>query len=510
MESVLIVGAGPTGLVMALSLARRGVPIRIIDQKDGPTRESRAMGLHARTLEFYRQFGFGDEVVERGVVADVVHFRAGDRDVTQFSLADMGKGISPYPFMLAFPQDEHERFLLDKLAELGVEVHWGATLVDLTDRGDCVEVAVDDGTSTEQSTYAYVAGCDGAHSAVRENLGIGFPGGSSEGLFYVADARVQGVSGGGIYLGFREAGLGLMIPVSSTGTQRLIGLVPTDLKLKKDIGFEDLRAHIEHLLGIDVGEVNWFSTYQVHHRVAERFGRGRVFIAGDAGHIHSPAGGQGMNTGIGDAINLSWKIAEVLHGRADPALLETYEVERILFAQKLIATTDRVFQFLVDDGTAAQTARVHVLPRVVGTLAKFSAPRKLMFKTVSQTRITYKDCEFNRGKAGAIRGGDRLPWIRTAEGDNFAALRSLAWQLHVYGQPDAVFVQAAEQLGLAVHQYQWSDNARGAGVSRDAAYLVRPDGYVALALENGEQAGELAELVAGWGLRLGEPAQPQR
>ena len=167
MESVLVVGAGPTGLIMALGLARRGVPVHIIDTKDGPARESRAMGLHARTLEFYRQFGFGDDVVGRGVVADTIQFRASAEDVARFSLADMGAGLSPYPFMLAFPQDEHERYLLDRLAELGVQVQWGATLEDLVDRGDSVEALMAADESSGRCTYAYVVGCDGAHSRVR-------------------------------------------------------------------------------------------------------------------------------------------------------------------------------------------------------------------------------------------------------------------------------------------------------------------------------------------------------
>ncbi len=507
MKSVLVVGAGPTGLIMALSLARRGIPVRIIDRKDGPTRESRAMGLHARTLEFYRQFGFADEVVERGVVAITVHFRAGDRDVARISMADMGKGISPYPFMLAFPQDEHERFLLDRLGELGVDVQWGATLTELADRGDSVEVTINDGATAGQSTHAYVLGCDGAHSRVREILGIGFPGGSSEGLFYVADATVTGAEGRDIYLGFRKAGLALKIPVRSTGTQRLIGVVPPDLRLKKDIGFEDLRAHIEHLLGIHIGEVHWFSTYQVQHRVAERFRSGRVFIAGDAGHIHSPAGGQGMNTGIGDAVNLSWKIADVLHGRAGSALLDTYEAERIPFARSLIGTTDRVFQFLVDDGAAAQAARVHLLPRIIGTLAKFSAARRKMFMTVSQTRISYRDCNFNRGQAGLIHGGDRLPWITTADGDNFEPLRSLDWQVHVYGDAHPELTTVTEQLGLRLHRFAWSGTAEAAGVCRDAAYLVRPDGYVAVAVRSTDQVGDLSEFMGSRGLRPGAPSQ---
>lgn len=507
MKSVLVVGAGPTGLVMALSLARRGVPVRIIDRKEGPTRESRAMGLHARTLEFYRQFGFADEVVECGVVASTIHFRAGDRDVARISMADMGRGVSPYPFMLAYPQDEHERFLLGRLGELGVGVEWETTLASLVDRGDVVEATITDGASAGESTYAYVVGCDGAHSRVREILGIGFPGGVSEGLFYVADAAVTGAQSGDIYLGFRKAGLALKIPVRSTGAQRLIGVVPPELQLKRDLGFEDLRAHIEGILGIHIGEVNWFSTYRVQHRVAERFRSGRVFIAGDAGHIHSPAGGQGMNTGIGDAVNLSWKIADVLHGRADSALLDTYEAERIPFARSLISTTDRVFQFLVDDGRAAQVVRVHLLPRVVGALAMFSVARRKMFMTVSQTRISYRDCDFNRGEAGTIHGGDRLPWITTTDGDNFEPLRSLDWQVHVYGDAHPELKAAADNVGLRLNRFPWSDAAVAAGVSRDAAYLVRPDGYVALALRNADQAGDLTEFLGSRGLRLGDPAQ---
>ena len=506
MESVLIVGAGPTGLIVALGLARRGVPVHLIDKKDGPARESRAMGLHARTLEFYRQFGFGDDVVDRGVIADTIQFRAGAEDVARFSLADMGAGLSPYPFMLAFPQDEHESYLLGRLAELGVRVQWGATLEDFTDCGDSVETVIAAGESSGRFTYSYVVGCDGAHSRVRDILGIEFPGASSEQLFYVADATVGDAYSGEIYLGFRDEGLALMMPVRSTGMHRLIGLVPPQVLAKEGLGFEDLRGHIEHLLGIEVGYVNWFSTYRVHHRVAEHFGRGRIFIAGDAGHIHSPAGGQGMNTGIGDAVNLSWKLAEVAHRRADPRLLDTYEQERIPFAKSLIATTDRVFQFLVDDGTAAKTVRVHLLPRMVATMAKFAAPRRMMFKTVSQTRISYRGCGLNQGTAGVIKGGDRLPWILTPDGDNFAALQSLGWQLHIYGQADHSTIDVAGRLGVPVHQFPWSEAARGADVCRDAAYLVRPDGHVALALEPGEGGCELTDYVTRWGLQIGKPS----
>lgn len=507
MEQVLVVGAGPTGLVTALSLARRGIPVRIVDKKDGPAQESRAMGLHARSLEYYRQFGFADAIVERGVVADAIAFRAGNRTVTRFSLADMGAGLSPYPILLAFPQDQHERFLLHRLGELGVTVEWNSSLDDVTDLGDEVEAVLSSQNGTQRSHHPYVVGCDGAHSRVREVLGIGFPGGDSDQLFYVTDAVVPGIDHRTIYFSFKDEGVALMMPVRSTGTQRLMGFAPPEARSKADVGFEDVRIHVESLLGITVGEVNWFSTYRVHHRVAESFRHGRIFIAGDAGHIHSPAGGQGMNTGIGDAVNLSWKIAEVQHHRADPSLLDTYEAERIPFARSLIATTDRVFKFLVDDGKAAEFARVHIAAHVISTAARFTASRRQIFRTVSQTRLSYRSCEFNQGRAGAIRGGDRLPWVTFPAGDNFTPLQSLSWQLHVYGEPQPGLLDTANELGIDMQCFDFGDHVERAGLQRDATYLVRPDGYVALAAEPGN-ATDLTNFVRSRGLRFGPVQRP--
>ena len=376
----------------------------------------------------------------------------------------------------------------------------------VADLGDEVEAALSSAHGTQRTRHPYVIGCDGAHSRVRETFGIGFPGGDSDQLFYVADAMVPGIDHGPIYFGFREEGLALMMPVRSNGTQRLMGFAPPYARSKADVTFEDVRSHAEGLLGITIGEVNWFSTYRVHHRVAESFRRGRIFIAGDAGHIHSPAGGQGMNTGIGDAVNLSWKIAEVLHRRADPALLDTYEAERLPFARSLIATTDRVFKFLVDDGKAAQFTRVYVAPHVISTVARFTASRRQIFKTVSQTRLTYRGCDFNQGRAGAIRGGDRLPWVSFPGGDNFAALQSLRWQLHVYGEPEAAVADAAAQLGINLQRFDFGDDAHRAGLQRNASYLIRPDGYVALAAAPGNTT-DLINFLCRWDLHPG-PIQP--
>ncbi|MFC7541919.1 FAD-dependent monooxygenase [Siccirubricoccus deserti] len=292
-----------------------------------------------------------------------------------------------------------------------------------------VEATLVQGGRETRCRVAYICGCDGAHSQVRESLGLGFPGGTYRHLFYVADVAVEGGFKTDIYANVDRDGLALMFPVRSSGMQRLIGIVPeaAGKSVSEGLGdrdrleFEDVRASAEAVFGVRVTEVNWFSTYHVHHRVADHFRIGRAFIAGDAGHIHSPAGGQGMNTGIGDAVNLSWKLAEVLGGRAAPAILDTYETERIAFARSLVATTDRAFQGLVGSGPGSRFLRGWLVPNLLPALTGFAAVRRLLFRTVSQIRIAYADSALSGGKAGEVAGGDRLPWVPMAAGDNFAS-----------------------------------------------------------------------------------------
>ena len=479
---VLVVGAGPTGLVLALNLARRGVPFRIIDKNKGPGLASRAMAVHARTLEFYRQMGFADEVVAKGIKIDTVHLRENAQEVAKLTLKDMGKDLSPYPFVLSFPQDDHERFLVGKLNDAGVDVEWETALEGFTQDEQGVHAQLDRSGTKETVDASYLCGCDGAHSRVRETLKLGFEGGTYAHRYYVADAKLSGKTDTDAYINIGDDTFALRLPVRSTGMHRLIGMTPDSLDGKETIDFDDIRPTAERLLGVEVAEVNWFSIYRVHHRVADHFKVGRCFLAGDAGHLHSPAGGQGMNTGIGDAVNLSWKLAEVMLGRAAPALLDTYEPERIAFARTLVATTDRVFSLIVSGGVGGQILRSVLVPHVLPFLSGFATARRVMFKTVSQTRINYENSALSEGKAGDIEGGDRLPWVFNAGRDNFDALNSAGWQLHIYGKIERMLASEAEKLGLAVHRFDWSEVAEHAGLKQDAAYLVRPDGYVALAL----------------------------
>jgi hypothetical protein len=246
--------------------------------------------------------------------------------------------------------------------------------------------------------------------------------------------------------------------------------------------FADVQGKAIEDLKVEVTKVNWFSTYHVHHRVANRFRRGRTFLLGDAAHIHSPVGGQGMNTGIGDAVNLAWKLDEVLKNRASEKLLDTFEPERIAFARQLVATTDRAFTLVTRRGIVARMIRTRIVPIVVPVLFRLGPVRRLMFRTVSQIQVKYPTSALSAGEAGKVRGGYRLPWVKLAAGgDNFAPLTSIAWQVHVYGDTGAGVKEACGELSVPLHQFDWESRMERAGFQSGALYLVRPDGYVALA-----------------------------
>jgi 2-polyprenyl-6-methoxyphenol hydroxylase-like FAD-dependent oxidoreductase len=443
------------------------------------------MAIQARTLEFYGQYGFADEIIQQGIVVEDARLREGDiehgaHEVLHFSFNDLGGGLSPHPFALTFAQDYHEKFLVGKLKELGVQIEWNSKLVGFTEESDCVKATVQlQNGKTSEIAAQYIAGCDGAHSQVRQTLGIGFPGGTYDQLFYVADVKlVEGFERDFIF-NLGEHILTLMLPVRASGMQRLIGLVPPELTNKEDLTFEDFRDQVEKLVGIHVQEVNWFSKYKVHHRVAEKFRVGRAFLCGDAGHIHSPVGGQGMNTGIGDAINLGWKLAEMLNGRAAASILDSYEPERIGFAQSLVKTTDKVFTPMTAEGVKGEFSRQVIAPLVFSIVTRFAVSRHAMFRVLSQIGIHYPHSPLSEGEAGHVHGGDRLPWV--GDRDNFTPLKSLDWQVHVYGRVQEPFADACRELGVALHSFAWSEDVADAGLKEDSSYLVRPDGYVGLA-----------------------------
>ncbi|HVS34098.1 MAG TPA: FAD-dependent monooxygenase [Gemmataceae bacterium] len=495
-NDVLIVGAGPTGLVLALWLTRLGVQLRIIDKTAGPGTTSRAVAVQARTLELYRQVGLAEAVVEAGVKVAGVNFWARGAKAARVPLGRLGEGLSPFPYALTYPQDAHERLLVERLNALGVSVERQTELLRFDQGPEGVRAVLrgPDG-SEEACEAAYLAGCDGAHSTVREALGTGFPGGTYSGLFYVADVVCAGPAADGeIHVDFEEADFLAVFPLKGQGRLRLVGPVQWDAEREhRELTFQDVGERAIRNLGLTVSKVNWFSTYRVHHRVAARFREGRVFLLGDAAHVHSPVGGQGMNTGIGDAVNLAWKLAAARKGEAGEDLLATYEAERIGFARRLVATTDRIFTVVTKQGSLARWVRTRLVPWIAPPLFRLTPMRRWLFRTVSQIGVHYRKSLLSAGAGGGVHGGDRLPWVAVSgrDGkatDNFETLGSLRWQVHCYGEAAADVHAACAAKGLALHSFPWRPSLGRSGLRRNAVYLIRPDGYVGLADPTGRAA----------------------
>jgi hypothetical protein len=267
-----------------------------------------------------------------------------------------------------------------------------------------------------------------------------------------------------------------------SGKCRLIGAIHEETTdTTRTFTFDDVSHRAMESLGVRVKQVNWFSTYRVHHRVADHFQKGRAFLLGDAAHIHSPAGGQGMNTGIGDAINLAWKLAAVIRGAAPVTLLDSYEIERAAFARTLVETTDRVFSFATAQGSFAEFVRTRIMPLFLKTVYHFDDSRAAFFRVLSQTMLNYHESPLSDGKAGEVRGGDRLPWLGASGMDNYAPLKAIAWQAHVYGAASDALQRWCATRAVPLHVFPWSSACEKAGLKRDAAYLIRPDAYIAIA-----------------------------
>ncbi|EYD78239.1 Monooxygenase, FAD-binding protein [Rubellimicrobium mesophilum DSM 19309] len=481
-HDVLIAGAGPTGLVLALWLTRQGLSVRIVDRGEGVAATSRAMVVHARTLELYRQLDLAEQVIADGRPNPALNLWARGRRRVRVSFGSAGADLTPFPFVLVYPQDRHERLLAARLEAMGVRVERKTELVGFEDRGDHVAARLHgpDGVEVTEAV-SWLAGCDGAHSTVRHGTGTGFEGGTYPRVFYVADVEVSGPAvNGEVNVAFQGSDFVLLFATGDEGQGRLIGTVRDDRAgAEERLGFDDVSHVAIGSLGLRIRKVNWFSTYRVHHRVTGHFRRGRVFLLGDAAHVHSPAGGQGMNTGIGDAVNLAWKLAAVRRGEAPDALLGSYEAERMAFARTLVATTDRAFTLATAEGTLADLVRTRVVPVLTGTAFRLAPLREMMFRLVSQTLVNYRGGPLSAGRAGQVEGGDRLPWVR--EMDNHEPLNDIAWQVHVYGPGRAPGCGTGATGRLPLHVFDWGPGPARAGLAQDAAYLVRPDSHVALA-----------------------------
>lgn len=494
---VLIVGAGPTGLMLANQLARRGVRPVIIDRHSGPAQHTRAIGVHARTLEIYAQLGLIDQAVVQGVRTGGVNMWSGGERKARIPIGDIGASLSPYPFILMLGQDLNEAMLGEKLREFGVGIRWNTELIDFEQDGEGVSATIRQANGQTQTIFArWVAGCDGSRSFVREHSKIDFPGAPYEHVFFVADAIGTGdMVPGELNVYLWKEGFHLFFPMRGENRWRVIGILPPELRERADLAFEDVVGDLRAAAGakLSFSACRWFSTYRIYHRAASRFRDRRCFLLGDAAHIHSPMGAQGMNTGIQDAYNLAWKLAAVVSGEADDALLDSYEAERMPVAQRLLETTDRAFKVVVSDTWLAASFRTRVMARMVAFGMQRERVRRAVFRAVSQIGIEYRASALSRMlpglRAPAVLAGDRFPWLRVKLRDHGPAedlyehLDDTRFNLIVVGQHAPAFASGLSGL-ICTHLIPYAANEAAlasAQIPSPSFYLLRPDGHIGLA-----------------------------
>ena len=520
---VLVVGAGPTGLTLTAQLAAFGIQTRIVDRQRDRVHESRALVMQPRSLEVLRGLGIAQTLVERGRDAVQLRIHFGTR-VVGMRLFDIGLEDTSYPFLLFISQAETEAILNEHLVWQGVTVERGVELVGFSAGAEEVICTLRDADGeTEQVRCRYLVGCDGAHSTIREGAKIPFEGGTYPQTFVLADLEVDGeldTEAGHAFLG--DDGIVLFFPLGTPATWRIVGMRPrTDdarnpLRKTEQLSLDELQRICDRFTGgtLRLREPVWLTYFRLHHRQAARYRSGRVFLAGDAAHVHSPAGAQGMNTGIQDAWNLGWKLALVASGAADPALLDSYEPERLPVGRFVLRLSDRGSTIATSNSAFVRLMRTQIAPRLVPLLLRSDKGRAFGFRTISQLAINYRGSpavqEGSRPPRTGPRAGDRLPDARIVrEGQEswlHEALVAPAFHLLLCGPtadwPDDQLSAMQERYGalLAVHRLTREPGRgilldpsgktlAGLGGGRAAQYLIRPDGHIGFRNGGGDTLG---------------------
>ncbi|WP_424890640.1 FAD-dependent monooxygenase [Streptomyces sp. XH2] len=465
---VLVTGAGPTGLLAACELLRRGVPVRLVDQATDPAPTPRALSLWPRALAILDDLGIGDDVRAASVRIDGYRYFTGGRPLASFA----------FPAWCAarnLPQYETEALLTRRLHELGGTVERGVRLVDLAPEDGGVAVALRHaGGRTERARTPYLLGADGARSTVRERLGTGFAGSTYPMTFAVLDTRVggSGLPPGEILYYQAPSGTLVIVPMPG-GVFRILTALPEGEPVPGAAGMQGL-LDARGPRGVRITEPVHHAVFRVHARRAAVLRRGRVFLLGDAAHVHSPAGGQGMNNGLQDAHNLAWKLAAVLHGDSPASLLDGYEAEREEATRRIVRDTDLQTRAWMADGrlrVAARDAAFRLLDRT-GAVTRFYAP------VMAGHRLAYRSQRRTQGPArpcGGVRAGELFPR---------GLVEGAGWGLLLAVRPGAGEAWADEATAMAkgrrgVHPARVALPTAAPGCRRPGYYLIRPDGHVA-------------------------------
>lgn len=489
---VIIIGAGPTGLSLACQFVRYGIDFVVVEKNETFTRFSKAIGVQARTLEIYDQLGLAQPAIEEGEIANMIRLIEGGEVRGEIHLGNFGKGLSEFPYMLVLEQSKNEEMLYRYLQSQGRDVLWKTELESFTQDANGVTAQIKTADGESQTIVGkYLVGCDGASSPVRRGLGLTFEGSTFERLFYVADARVDWeLPHDSLHVCLAREVFTAFFPMKGENRYRIVGTFPESKNEEPgEVLYEEIEQQIkdEAKLALEISDVRWFSLYKVHSRRVNKFSEGRCFLAGDSAHIHSPTGAQGMNTGIGDAYNLAWKLALVIKGFAAPGILDTYNEERLANAKRLLESTDRIFEFAAGSNWLLGLLRTTIFPTIAGFATSIEPIRKLFFPLISQIGINYRDhalSQHTSDESGDVEAGDRLPYFLVNGQSIFDKLAEPKFHLLVFsnGEHNALCEQFVREFGDVAACQVVPLDARVREIfekENDFIVFLRPDNHIA-------------------------------
>ncbi|TXK48069.1 FAD-dependent oxidoreductase [Pontibacter qinzhouensis] len=503
-KPILIAGAGPTGLTLANLLARMEIPFLLIDKNPHPSRESKAFAVQARTLEIFDQLGIAQKAIIQGKAENTLHLLVKDKEVFKFTLNEILPGETAFPYILIIPQDQTEKLLEEALQAQQQQVLWEHELTHFKEDAAGVTATMKGPDGEEKQVQVqYLVGCDGARSTVREQAGFSFEGKTFSPTFYLADCELDWqFPHGDIYFTVAPGNLSIFFSFKEKNRYRLFNFLTKALdENKKELSAQEVQKILDAnpYIKAKLKSSDWTSVFRIHARHTDSFRKGSIFLAGDAAHVHSPAGGQGMNTGIKDAYNLAWKLALVIRGNAAPALLETYHEERYVIAKNLHNTTDRFFQLIIAQHTLAKLFRLYVFPKLVKTIASVSWLRTKGARRISQIAVKYRFSSLSKeGKSGftdkAPKPGDRIPYaavkIFGEEKTTHQLVGCTQFTLFIaVADPDneqakqlCQFVQDKIQVPVQVHLLTRSTAGSSFfdlyGIQENALFIIRPDSHI--------------------------------
>ena len=501
---VLIVGAGPTGLVMACQLAINHIPFRIIDKNEDHTTQSRALVVQARSVEIFAQMGIAGKAIQQGQVAKAIGAFFNGKKVLRLIVNNIGEGLTKFPYFLMLEQSCTESILIDFLETRGYQVERRKQLINIAQNThEAIAVLKLPDGQEEIVKTKYVVGADGAHSSIREQLEIDFVGSTYEQSLFVLDCKAEvDIPHDEMYLTFAKTAVGGFFPLTN-GRWRILGNLPRELEGKEEVSFEEIEKNYAERVQINVKlyDPHWISVYRTHHRYATTFRKERCFLIGDAAHIHSPVGAQGMNTGLQDAYNLAWKLSLVIQGKAKDRLLDTYTEERISIARDLVRTTDRAFNLFTSPNLFLRTFRLYIIPiglkLVVPVFLKSKSIQRLAFRMVSEIGISYrknflsKNASLGKFPSHAPKPGDRLPFIqfKDANGEETniqEKVKSTFFSLFIFSDeaPQELLTplepfKSVVSIETIPFRVQTKILYNAFGLHKNGCYLIRPDMYIA-------------------------------